>query len=130
MIRSIDSFLSQEEQDIIAGFIEKCQNNFGGYDTYTREPTSPIIDKGLEQLVCRKKMEWGLAVDEMRNRETYKTAIKAGKWVCPINEFFLTIEQVIKDNKSAFEYKDTLEKLKYGISICKASCPCPAGKKD
>lgn len=133
MARSIDNFLSKDEQDMISVFIEKCKQRIFTYNELTGGTPDLLKTEDLRDLKREKYSKWDIALSAMMpyTGNTYRRYIdKQSLNYCAINTFFITFEKILKQEPPFSDYDNILQDLKVGLEQCGASCPCPAGMRD
>jgi len=118
---------------MISVFIEKCREIPHRYNEYEKGTPGPPDTEDLRKLLCRKKSEWKLCLNEFRPGMviTQRKRIENGEINCVINNFFQTFEKILGDDKLVFQYENPLRVLENGLLSCTIKdCPCPAGMRD
>jgi hypothetical protein len=77
MARSIDNFLSKEEQDIISCFITDNMRRWETLDSLTKGRPPPLDTSDLKNLRDKKYSEWGRSLSPFLpgTTKTYRKAI-------------------------------------------------------
>ena len=132
MTRSIDNFLTKEEQNMILRFIETKEKRRFIYNEKTGG-LPPALDMRLIEILWKKKNdEWNSCLKGALVPNTgisYRQSIEKNNIDCAIKNFLITFKSMLDEELPVFEYKSILEDLDTGVSICGASCPCPTGER-
>ncbi len=129
MTRSIDGFLTKEEQKMISDFIIYNEKRKRTYNERTGGIPAPFDTKALKELQERKYHEWDSRLKGALVTNTgisYRESIEKNNIDCAIKNFSKTFKSMLDEETPVFKYMSILEDLDTGVSICGASCPCPA----
>ena len=137
MTRSIENFLTAEEQQLITDFIKKKEKN-AVTSVHVTQPILELVrakeerDKlKLIDLKKAKRREWkeSLNVFIKGGRIFWTTFLKNNKIKCPIDKFLISFTELLKAEGRPGEERCLIKKLKLGIETCadaRLKCPCPA----
>lgn len=129
MTRSIDGFLTIEEQRRIFDFIVYNEKRKRTYNERKGGIPDPLDTKALNELQERKYHEWDSRLKGALVPNTgisYRESIEKNNIDCAIKNFLKTFKNMLDEETPVFEYENVLEDLDTRVSICGASCPCPA----
>ena len=128
MTRSIDNFLTKEEQNMIIRFIEKKEKRPITYNEETHGLPPEVDTKPLESLRKKKYHEWSscLRGAMIPNQEiSYMQMIEKNDIPCAIKGFLTSLKKMQSEETPIFEFKNVLQDLDRNLKLCGASCPYP-----
>ena len=129
MTRSINNFLTKNEQKMISDFIINNERRMRTLDEKTGDIPAPFDTKALEELQERKYHEWDSILKGALVPKTgisYRQSIEQNNIDCAIKNFLISFKSMLDEETPVFEYKKILERFDTWISLCMASCPCPS----
>ena len=133
MAKSIENFLSDEDRQLILGYIEKVDQ---ARVTWVRGKgwADPPIKGSMRWLLEEKEREWETALKiplpGMKGKAaTYWKLVMDGQRSCAIKNFLDTFKGMLVQERLSLEHREMLFTLEYGIGLCadcSHKCPCPA----
>jgi len=131
MTRSIDNFLTQEEQNVIIRFIMISEKRPKTYNEKTHGMPTELDTKPIELIWEKKNDEWNSFLDKLTedHRTTYRNLWKGISTKCAVEEFLATLKNIIDGKTQAYQHLNILDEFKKQINYCnEANLPysCPA----
>jgi len=125
--RSIDNFLSQQENELITKFIQRSIDRFEKYNGIVRMTPKRFNTDELQKLYIAKYNLWDNAVKTQipETSSTYLDNIKKSDNPCPIDQFLKKFMQIIEQAIHPSRFQNILTKLETELIRCEFSCPCP-----
>ncbi len=129
MVKSIENFLSKEDQKLIIGYIYEVRRHVyddeGEVDPPSKEPLRALLEK--------KRREWENALKVFPPGEgqtkTYWKLVMKGTRGCVIKDFLDNFEEMLGLTELTSEHSSMISNLENGLSVYKSlifTCPCPA----
>jgi hypothetical protein len=131
MNKSIENYLSKDEQKKISDFINESIKRISVYDEQTKGMPDPPDPNDIKKLIQEKHVELNKTFREFVTSEmTCKTFLVKNGVTCCLNDFLSTLEIMVENNSLVSKNNDILEILRKNIPICGAPCNCPANVKN
>ena len=130
MTRSVDNFLTKEEQNMIIRFIESSKKRPQTHNHKTQGLPPELDTKPLKLLWEMKNDEWSSFLHTLTEdqRTNFENLWKEGRSKCAIEEFLATLKNIIDGKTQAYHHLNILDDFKTRINDCnKANLPysCP-----
>ena len=128
--RSIDNYLSQEERDLINGFLIRSIERFETYNGRIRMTSRRFKTNELQELYIKKNNQWENALKTRvpDSSSTYLNLLRASDRsnTCAIENFLKSLMQIIQQSIPPSRFRNILHKLELDLISCRFSCPCPS----
>ena len=126
--KSIDAFLTIEEKRTILEYILDEVKRYNTIDNETKKQIPKQKSISLEKWMNQKRAGFNLVLDvPIPNMGvTYRKRIDEQEIKCPINVFFVTLENILRENYINNDHQQILNYLARDLKECGADCPCPA----
>ena len=128
--RSIDNFLSQQENEYITSFIQNSIERFEKYDGLIRMTPKRFNTDELQKIYIAKYNLWDKAVKTQipNTSSTYLDYLRKSDnpYPCPIEQFLKTFMQIIEQAIPPNKLQNMLSELETELTKCEFTCPCPS----
>jgi len=134
MTRSIDNFLTKEEQNMINNFIVDSKKRLRTINGRTGETPPPLDAEPLKQLHEKKYHEWNSHLKSVlipNQGISYRQFIKNNEIFCAVEKFLTTLNDMIGVEILTYDHKNILQDTRVNFENATeiTTCPYPPCRK-